>query len=111
MRPAMLVCALLVGCVLPPVVEPPPLPPSDAGACDAAIGIDDCGRAQLRVHCELACPGYEGSSGLDRAWGTGDDETFAEVCRLFETGDSRFSLQPECLAVAASCSSADACAE
>ena len=87
------------GCA--PMPEPVPWP-GDAGTCEAEQGHDACGIAARHVWCELQCEAFRGSSGIDRVWGTADDDSFAEACRAI-------SFNTTCLASAETCEQAEQC--
>lgn len=85
------------GCA--PMPEPSPSPPFDAGACTDGTH-DACDIAAMHL-CEMGCD-YRGSPGIDRQWGTADDDTFAAACRTI-------SFDTTCLASATTCEEAEAC--
>jgi hypothetical protein len=82
-----------------PMPGPEPLPPVDAGACSDGTH-DACDLAAMHL-CQMGC-GFTGSSGIDRQWGTADDDTFAEACRVI-------SFNTTCLASARTCAEAEQC--
>lgn len=95
---------LLAGCA--PMPEPGPMPPADAGPvseCYAIeVGHDACAIAARHVRCDLECEAFNGSSGIDRVWGTADDDSFAKACRIVGFGTT-------CLADAETCEAAELC--
>jgi len=78
--------------------------PRDAGATDAgpcSDGVHDACDLAAQHLCDLGCD-VRGSSGIDRVWGTADDDTWAEACRVI-------SFSTTCIASATTCEQAEAC--
>lgn len=98
--------AIVLALVLPCGEKPlPPTPtPDDTGRCFQAC----------RHMTDLGCEGWEGSAGEDDMQGTADDVSCQDFCVyrevLARTEQSpALGLHPRCVAIAASCSEADAC--
>ncbi len=93
--------AIIGGCGGSFIPPGPPVPP-DAGT------VDDCDDACDNL-AWLSCPGWEGSPGPDEVFGTIDDVSCAEVCRVIVGGDSTATLHQVCTAAAATCEAVDQC--
>lgn len=68
---------------------------------------------QCELACDnlykLGCDAAHGGAGLDRAFGTEDDETCTDLCRYII--DNRGTLNLECTIEAESCEEVEACFE
>jgi len=80
-----------------PIVETVAPDVGDPGDCALA-----CGRL-----IELGCDGAEGSPGKDGEWGTEDDASCIEVCRIVV--ESGIGMNQECVSKIEGCSDLDNC--